>query len=137
MGAIDNFLKRWGFARLDRYGLILTPDDRVISARGAVLDDGLGGKIVGWLEGDLAAMELDRWGAAKAATAKPVAAPASLHRLPPVARVVAPAAPASPAPNTSPAAHATTAKAPSRPLPGVAPAARPVAPPIPARATAS
>ena len=63
MGAIDNFLKRWGFAKLDRYGLVLTPDDRVISMRPAVLDDGLGGKIVGWLEGDLAAMELEHWGA--------------------------------------------------------------------------
>lgn len=65
MGAIDNFLRRWGFAKLDRYGLILTPDDRVISMRPAVLDDGVGGKIVGWLEGDLAAMELDRWGGRK------------------------------------------------------------------------
>jgi hypothetical protein len=128
MGAIDNFLKRWGFAKLDRYGLILTPDDRVISMRPAVLDDGLGGKIVGWLEGDLAAMELDRWGATKPATAKPVTAPASLHKLPPTARVVAPAVPASPAPNTAPAAAKT-----SRPLPGVAP----VAAPIPPRATAA
>jgi hypothetical protein len=126
MGAIDNFLKRWGFAKLDRYGLILTPDDRVISMRPAVLDDGVGGRIVGWLEGDLAAMELDRWGAAKAATAKPVTAPASLHKLPPVARVVAPA---SPAPNTS--------RTP-RPLPGVAPAPVAVTPPtpIPSRPTA-
>jgi hypothetical protein len=125
MGAIDNFLKRWGFAKLDRYGLILTPDDRVISMRPAVLDDGLGGKIVGWLEGDLATMELERWGAAKQATAKPVTAPASLHKLPAVARVVAPAAPA---PTTSPAAYATTV---ARPLPGVAAPA-----PIPVRVTA-
>jgi hypothetical protein len=127
MGAIDNFLKRWGFAKLDRYGLILTPDDRVISMRPAVLDDGLGGKIVGWLEGDLATMELERWGAAKSATAKPVTAPASLHKLPPIARAVAPAAPAAPAPKTSPAAYATTVARPA--LPGVAAA-------IPARATA-
>ncbi|HEY5946216.1 MAG TPA: hypothetical protein VIV40_12025 [Kofleriaceae bacterium] len=127
MGAIDNFLKRWGFAKLDRYGLILTPEDRVISMRHAVLDDGLGGKIVGWLEGDLAAMELDQWGATKRATAKPIAAPASLHKLPAVARVVAPAAPASPAPNTTPVAHASTVASPARPLPGVATSAAPVA----------
>ena len=63
MGAIDNFLKRWGFAKLDRYGLVLTGDERVITTR-PVLDDGLGGKIVGWLEGDLAAMELETWGLA-------------------------------------------------------------------------
>jgi len=105
MGAIDNFLRRFGFAKLDRYGLILTPDDRVISMRSTVLDDGLGGKIVGWREGDLAAMELDHWGAKKPATAKPIAAPASLHKLPPApaARIVAPAAPIAPAAPAIPA----------------------------------
>jgi hypothetical protein len=113
MGAIDNFLKRWGFARLDRYGLVLTPEGRVLSTRPAVLDDGLGSKIVGWLDGDLAAMELEHWGAAKPAVAKPVAAIPRLQsppQAPLAARVVAPAAPIR-----------TTA------LPGVAPM-RPVAP---------
>jgi hypothetical protein len=126
MGALDSLMRRLGFAKLDRYGLVLTSDDRVISMRPAVLDDGLGSKIVGWLEGDLAAMELEHWGAPKAATAKPIAAPASLHRLP--ARIVAPAAPIaplSPQPNTSAAAFAPTVMPPPRPLPGVAP---PVAP---------
>ncbi len=139
MGAIDNFLRRFGFAKLDRYGLILTPDDRVISMRPAVLDDGLGGKIVGWLEGDLAAMELEHWGAPKKATAKRIAAPAGLHKLPPAppaARTIAPAAPATPAPDTSPAAYASTLMPPSRPLPGVAPAAAPVAAPTPIPAAA-
>ena len=132
MGAIDNFLRRFGFAKLDQYGLILTPDDRVISMRSTVLDDGLGGKIVGWREGDLAAMELEHWGAKKPATAKPIAAPASLHRLPPAppaARIVAPAAPVAP-----PAPAAITAPAVARPLPGVAPASVTAHTPIPAPA---
>src|SRR5262245_57306957 len=121
MGAIDNFLRRFGYAKLDRYGLIRTPDDRVISMRPAVLDDGLGAKIVGWTDDDLAAMELEHWGAPRRATAKPIAAPASLHKLPPApppqaARVIAPAAPIAPvaAPVAAPV---------SRPFPGVAPVA--------------
>ena len=59
--AIDNFMKRW-LREADRYGLVLTPDGRILSMRPAVLDDGLGGKIVGWHDGDLAAMELEHWG---------------------------------------------------------------------------
>jgi hypothetical protein len=73
MGALDNFLRRFGYAKLDRYGLMLTGDDRVLSTRPAVLDDGLGGKIVGWLDDDLAAMELEHIGAKKKKPAKLVA----------------------------------------------------------------
>lgn len=115
MGAIENFLKRWGFARLERYGLVLTPEDRILATRPAILDDGLGGKIVGWLEGDLAAMELEHWGPPKPKKKKLIAAPASLHKLPPapppVARTVEPVA-APPAPAAAPApvaAHAPVA----------------------------
>ena len=61
MGALDKFLRRFGFVRLDLYGLVHTPDDRIVSTRPTVLDDGLGGKIVGWRDGDLAAMELEPW----------------------------------------------------------------------------
>ena len=43
MGAIDDFMRRRGWVKLDKYGLVLTPDDRVLSTRPAVLDDGLGG----------------------------------------------------------------------------------------------
>ena len=43
---------------LSRYGLVMTHDDRILSTRPAVLDDGAGGRIVGWQDGDLAAMEL-------------------------------------------------------------------------------
>ena len=132
MGAIDNFLRRFGYAKLDRYGLMLTGDDRVLSTRPAVLDDGLGGKIVGWTDDDLAAMELEHIGVPKAkAPAKPIAAPASLHQLPkapppmPVAaKVIAPAAPVVVAP---------VASAPK--LPGMPPVvAAPVAAPVVAAA---
>ena len=61
MGAIERFLAKWGYAKLDRYGLVLTPDDRILSTRPAVLDDGIGGRIVGWRTQDLAASELETW----------------------------------------------------------------------------
>ncbi len=104
MGAFDNFLKSRGYAKLDRYGLVLTSDDRVLSTRPAVLDDGLGGKIVGWAEGDLAAMELDRYGSggtpAPAKTLKPPAerVPATVPRQPASMPTVAPMTSAVPMP---------------------------------------
>lgn len=151
MGAIDNFLKRWGYAKLDRYGLVLTPDDRVISMRPAVLDDGLGAKIVGWTEDDLAAMELEKWAGAAPAKKKPkkIVAPQSLHKLPPAppqaARTIAPAAPVVPAvvePAPVIAAPVIAAPAPApkpaqRPLPGVAPASANVSAPTPAPVVAA
>lgn len=68
--AISGLLRRLGFVKLDAFGLILTPEGRILSARSIVLDDGLGGKIVGWHEDDLAAMELERWEPALPATRK-------------------------------------------------------------------
>jgi hypothetical protein len=59
MPAIERLLKRWGYVKLDRFGLALTPEDRVLSMRPAVLD-GVHGRIVGWRDSDLAAMELTR-----------------------------------------------------------------------------
>ena len=77
MGAIQNLLGKLGYAKLDRYGLLLTAEGRVLSQRPSVLDDGLGGRIVGWEDGDLAAMELEPWEPArpakKRATARRVA----------------------------------------------------------------
>src|SRR5687768_3195264 len=73
MPAIDTLLKRLGFVRLDRYGLVLTPEGRIMSLRPAVLDDGLGGRIVGWTDGDLAAMELQKWEPARPAPKTAVA----------------------------------------------------------------
>lgn len=100
MLAIDSLMKRLGYVKLDRFGLVLTPEGRVLSMRPAVLDDGVGGRIVGWQDGDLAAMELEKWEparpAAKAAVATPVAAPQS--PVPAPARVVAAPPPAPPPP---------------------------------------
>src|SRR6059058_2998299 len=67
MSAIDKLARKLGFVRPGRYGLVHTPDDRILSLRPTVLDDGIGGKIVGWLESDLAAMEFDRWASPKQA----------------------------------------------------------------------
>lgn len=79
MPAIDNLMKRLGFVKLADYGLVLTPEGRIISMRPAVLDDGFGGRIVGWEDGDLAAAELEKWEparpASKQAAATRLAAP--------------------------------------------------------------
>jgi hypothetical protein len=102
MGAIHNLLERLGYVKLGRYGLLLTPDGRILSQRPAVLDDGGGNKIVGWQESDLAAMELEKWEPPRparkkatairvaVATAPTIPAPAR-PMLPQVAAVVAPA----------------------------------------------
>lgn len=115
MGAIENFLRRFGYAKLDRFGLILTGDGRVLTNRPHILDDGLGGKIVGWADDDLAAMELEHWGAPKPQPAKRVAGKKVIQPPPrPVARPTVPT-------------PVVTAPAPA-PLPGVAPAPVVVAP---------
>lgn len=88
MAALDALMKRLGFVKLTRYGLVLTPEGRIMSLRPAVLDDGLGGRIVGWQDGDLAAMELQRWEPARpapnAAVATRVASLAKATVPPPV-----------------------------------------------------
>jgi hypothetical protein len=61
MGAFIRLLERWGFVKLDDFGLILTPDRRIAATRGPVLADGQGTRIVGWRQGDLAAFELPAW----------------------------------------------------------------------------
>ncbi|MDQ3335111.1 MAG: hypothetical protein M4D80_08110 [Myxococcota bacterium] len=66
-----------------------------MSLRPAVLDDGLGGRIVGWPEGDLAAMELQKWEPARPAPKPAVATrlaitppPIPLPKPPPIAAPV-------------------------------------------------
>src|SRR4051794_10788904 len=93
MPAISNLMKRLGYAKLSRYGLVLTPEDRVLSMRPAVLDDGLGGRIVGWEDGDLAAMELTKWEPARPA-AKPAVATRVAGTRPPVPTRPVPVVPA-------------------------------------------
>jgi hypothetical protein len=61
MAVFQHLLERWGFVKLDRYGLVRTPDDRILSTRPATLDDGAGGRIVGWRDDDLAMAELAPW----------------------------------------------------------------------------
>src|SRR5215510_5092026 len=61
MPTIQHLLQRWGFVKLRRYGLELTSDGRILSTRPAVLDDGTGGRIVGWQDGDVAIWKLSRW----------------------------------------------------------------------------
>ncbi|MGE5181011.1 MAG: hypothetical protein ACM31C_03070 [Acidobacteriota bacterium] len=132
MGALDKFLRRFGFVRLGQYGLVHTADDRVVSTRPTVLDDGLGTKIVGWRDGDLAAMELEPWlPAGVAAPKKPVAPkplpapqPAAARPLPGVAPLAVPA----PAPAPVPAPVIVQAPAPA-PKPVVAPAPTAAPPP--------
>ena len=103
MPAIARLMKRLGYVKLSGYGLVLTPEGRVLSMRPAVLDDGLGGRIVGWQDGDLAAMELEKWEPArpapKAAVATAVAAPVRAARPPVPTRPVPVAAPATPVPS--------------------------------------
>ena len=116
MPAIDRLMKRLGYVKLSSFGLVLTPEGRVLSMRPAVLDDGLGGRIVGWEDGDLAAAELEKWEparpapAGRPAVATPVAArapsfvireaslPASVAQVPTIKPPVRPPVPVKVAP---------------------------------------
>jgi hypothetical protein len=99
---IHTLLERMGFVRLRDFGLLLTPDRRVVTTR-QVLDDGFGATVVGWEGNDLAMMELPAkavavsMAAAPAATSQPIAfaAPlpgqlAAIAVVPPVFTPVAP-----------------------------------------------
>ncbi len=74
MPAIERLMKRMGYVRLSRYGLVLTPEGRIMSLR-PVLDDGTGGQVVGWRDQDLASAELQKWEPARPAPRGAVAAP--------------------------------------------------------------
>ncbi len=106
MAAIDNLMKKLGFVKLSKFGLVLTPEGRLLSMRPAVLDDGFGGKIVGWQDGDLAAAELEQWQSRPAST-QAVASRVAAAR-PPVPTQPLPVvrAPAPPVPTFSPATSA-------------------------------
>ena len=62
MGIAIKLLERLGFVRLRDFGLVITPERRVLSMRSSVLDDGSGGIVVGWVDSDLAGVELAAWG---------------------------------------------------------------------------
>ena len=96
MGAIDRLLRRWGYVKLDDYGLLLTSEDRVLAQRPKILDDGTGGRLVGWKSNDLAASELEPWWPGVASKPRDLTFPVSLGyaRSAPVTT-----APQAPAPN--------------------------------------
>jgi hypothetical protein len=66
MPVIQHLLARLGFVKLTRYGLVLTPEGRIVSTRAQVLDDGTGGPIVGWEDADPVAGGLPSWTAGRA-----------------------------------------------------------------------
>lgn len=124
MPVIDNLMKRLGYVRLSSYGLVLTPDGRVLSLRPAALDDGIGGRIVGWREGDLAAMELEKWEPARPASPAAMTSPVAV--VPP--RPPVPTRPISaPPPRVPVAAPVVAPVEPPVAVPAVAPAPAPVA----------
>lgn len=82
MPAIDSLMKRMGFVRLSQYGLVLTPEGRIISLRPTVLDDGGGTPVVGWKDDDLAEVELAKWPPAPA-TQRAVANQVAISMPPP------------------------------------------------------
>jgi hypothetical protein len=95
MPVFDRLLKRWGFVKLSRYGLVLTPEDRILSMRPTVLDDGIGARIVGWQDDDLAVAQLKPWREVPAprAVAPIESLPVSVFTPEPPSRSVAPMAP--------------------------------------------
>jgi hypothetical protein len=118
MAAFQHLLQRLGFVKLGRFGLELTPDGRILSTRPAVLDDGAGGRIVGWEDRDLAAAELPSWepvqNSARRAPAQRFIAPPAQPPAPARTRVVAipPAIPAA-SPAVRVAAPASAAVSPA------------------------
>lgn len=58
MSIADSIMARMGYVKLGNYGLALTPQGRIITTQPAILDDGSGGRIVGWARGDLAELSL-------------------------------------------------------------------------------
>jgi len=112
MAVFRQLLQRWGFVKLDRYGLMLTPEGRVLTTRPAILDDGTGGRIVGWQDGDPAMFELKTCETSRPGSPKPREADPAAQR------------PSSSVPAVSDAAQAT-APAPSAQVIAVAVAPEP------------
>ncbi|HEY4059350.1 MAG TPA: hypothetical protein VGM39_22185 [Kofleriaceae bacterium] len=96
MSAIDRMLGLLGAVRLKDYGLVRTPEDRILSIRRSTLDDGLGGRIVGWRDTDLAPAELQPFGAPKAPAKRPQFPSAAYPIVPQPAAPAVPVAAATP-----------------------------------------
>jgi hypothetical protein len=131
MPVFNWLLRRWGFVKLSRYGLELTPEGRIVSARSSILDDGQGNRIVGWQDGDLAEAELKRWVLSPAALPAPASLIAPIAPIAPAA-LPAPVAPAARAPIASqvnvPAALPQRAAAPAPAPASARPATAPTGP---------
>jgi hypothetical protein len=134
MPVFQELLRRLGFVKLGRYGLTLTADDRIVSTRPAVLDDGGGQRVVGWRDDDLAMAELAPWQSAVDGAQPPVRRAQLSATQPPrlpgvslrVAAVLPVAQPMIPQPSRSAqvAAHAAAPVAPAHAMPlAVAPEA--------------
>lgn len=95
MPALEKLLRRWGFVKLRSYGLVLTPEGRIVSTRPTLLDDGSGGRVVGWKDNDLAAMELGTMDVRPLQVAPPLPPRLALPSSPPPI-VLAPPKPAVP-----------------------------------------
>ena len=95
MPAIQHLLQRLGFVKLDRFGLELTAEGRILSKRPTVLDDGGGTPVVGWQDGDFAVSELRTWQPIVKSLTLPAAPRTRAAMIPPVisATSEAPAAP--------------------------------------------
>ncbi|HEY4177330.1 MAG TPA: hypothetical protein VGM90_10875 [Kofleriaceae bacterium] len=125
MSAIDRMLSRLGVVRLREYGLVLTPEDRILSIRPTTLDDGLGGRIVGWRDNDLAPAELQAFGAPKVPVRRPQFPSAAYPIVPAPAPI---AVQGTPAPFAAvPVAAPIQAAAPAIPVAAARPIARPAA----------
>jgi hypothetical protein len=122
MTAIQHLLQRWGFVKLRRYGLELTSDGRILSTRPAVLDDGTGGRIVGWQDGDVSIWKLSRWSGAPRVGSEVASGLISGVASGVIVRPPAPAPAVRPAIPASSEASATPGPAPSRPSARVIPA---------------
>jgi len=107
MASLQGLLQRWGFVKLRRYGLELTPDGRILSTRPAVLDDGTGNPIVGWRDGDVSIWKCSSW-RAQAAPSPAVATPAAVQ------------SPAAPSPQPKPAITQPSATVPEPAKPSAA-----------------
>ena len=119
MPVLHDLLRRWGFVKLRRYGLELTPDGRIVSTR-PVLNDGTGARVVGWRDGDVSIWKLPDWSDAPDQPSKTnrVTVPPMPFAPPQQSAAVAPARPA--------------AAAPPPPPPAILPPAVIAAPPLPA-----
>jgi hypothetical protein len=74
MGKLETILARMGYVKLDRYGLYLNPEGRIVTTEPRVLDDGSGNCVVGWKPGDPAETMFPVWQGKPASPANPGAA---------------------------------------------------------------